>query len=379
MRTDRGLLEALFPGLDDALSAVPLMELEQRGGPGLAIFQEAGAPGLLVPKERGGIGASPIEALRAQRAIASRSPSVAIGTNMHHLSIASFVEHLDNFFADDAPEWALVQGIAEQNMLVSSALAEGRSGVSNMAPTLRASRKGSEFVLNGSKKPCSLSKSMNLFSGTAVIESDDDQAGCIAFVIVPAGTPGMDVSRFWESPILAGAESDTVSFRDVTIPEALVVPTGMRPGEQMDKLLVRGWSWFELLVLGVYIGVASSLVERVQLAGKGTPAELGQLYADVEGAMAAAERVADLMTAELDASDLLARILLVRYSIQTPLMSVSSRAAELLGGIAFITDPAVGYLVSATRVLAFHPPSRSKALAALAAHAEGQAFDTTVF
>jgi alkylation response protein AidB-like acyl-CoA dehydrogenase len=379
MSEARDTLEALLPGLDERLEAQSLSDLERRGGPGLPAFKEAGGPGLLAPKDRGGIGASPLEAIQVQRAIASRSPSVAIGTNMHHLSIASFVESLEAGYPADAPEWALVQGIAENNLLVSSALAEGRSGVSNMLPTVRAERRGEEFVVNGSKKPCSLSSSMQLFSGTVVIEGDDEHAGDVAFVIVPVGTPGMEVREFWQSDILAGAESDEVRFDDVVVPEGLVVPTEMQPGEAMDPLLIRGWTWFELLMLGAYVGVASGVLERVLVAGKGSPADIGAMGSALEAAMSAAEGVAHRLTGGMDPARLLPHALLVRYAVQDAVVSVTNQAADVMGGIAFITDPDIAYLVSAARALAFHPPSRGKGLPALGRYVQGEQFDTRVF
>jgi len=44
--------------------------------------------------------------------------------------------------------------------------------------------------------------------------------------------------------------------------------------------------------------------------------------------------------------------------VQRAIEQVSSRAAELLGGMAFINSPDVSYLLAASRALAFHPPSR---------------------
>jgi alkylation response protein AidB-like acyl-CoA dehydrogenase len=376
---ERDALEAILPGLDAALEQIPLGELEQRGGPALPAFKAAGGPALLIPKQRGGIGASAVQAVRVQRAIASRSPSLAIATNMHHLSMASVVEHLERTVADDAFEWALIHGIAAQSLLVSSALAEGRSGISNMKPMVRATRSGENYLINGSKKPCSLSASMDLFSGTVVIEGEDEDAGKIAFAVVPADAEGLERKIFWASPILAAAESDELIFNDVPVHENLVVAMDMKPGDPMDPTLVHGWTWFEVLAIAVYIGVASSLLERVLLAGKGGSGEVGALGAELEAAMAAVEAVAAEVVSDLDPSEVLARSLCVRYTVQETVVRVANKAADILGGINFIRDPDVGYLVAAARVMAFHPPSRTKCLPALAACLAGEPFDASVF
>src|SRR5450631_4145704 len=89
---ERAILEELLPGLDTALSGFELMEMERPGNPSIAAFREHGGPGLLIPRDLGGRGANPLQALRAQRAIASRAPSLTVATTMHHFTIATVLE-----------------------------------------------------------------------------------------------------------------------------------------------------------------------------------------------------------------------------------------------------------------------------------------------
>src|SRR3954447_13826780 len=122
---ERATLEALLPGLDGELAAHPLLELEQPANGGLDAFRRAGGPALLVPKAHAGKGATALEAVRVQRAIGSRSPSLAVATTMHHFSVASLVElsvHSSGF------EWLLLEGIARDGGLLASGFAEGRPG-----------------------------------------------------------------------------------------------------------------------------------------------------------------------------------------------------------------------------------------------------------
>ena len=51
------------------------------------------------------------------------------------------------------------------------------------------------------------------------------------------------------------------------------------------------------------------------------------------------------------------------------------RAAELLGGMAFIGADDVSYLLSASRALAFHPPGRLHVAAALDRYLRGRDLD----
>jgi len=90
--TARETLDRYMPGLDKQLEAVPLADLEKPGNEALAMFRASGGPALLVPAEFGGMGATIAEAVHVQRAIGSRSPSLAVATTMHHFSVASLVE-----------------------------------------------------------------------------------------------------------------------------------------------------------------------------------------------------------------------------------------------------------------------------------------------
>src|SRR6516225_296554 len=92
LKQERETLEKLLPGLDNALAAIPLLEMERPGNPSIPVYRELGGPGLLIPTRFGGRGASPLQAVRAQRAIACRAPSLADAKTMHHFTIATLME-----------------------------------------------------------------------------------------------------------------------------------------------------------------------------------------------------------------------------------------------------------------------------------------------
>jgi hypothetical protein len=69
--------------------------------------------------------------------------------------------------------------------------------------------------------------------------------------------------------------------------------------------------------------------------------------------------------------DLLARALFVRFAVQSAVERAAACAAELLGGMAFVTAPDVALLLASVRALAFHPPSRGSISPALDCHLNG--------
>jgi hypothetical protein len=72
-----------------------------------------------------------LQAVRAQRAIACRAPSLAVARTMHHFTIATLME-IDH--EDPGPEAELLEFVARGNLYVASGFAEGRTGPASRHP-----------------------------------------------------------------------------------------------------------------------------------------------------------------------------------------------------------------------------------------------------
>lgn len=363
---ERATLDRLIPGLDKYLAARPLLDLEQPGSGALETFRELGGPALLVPAEYEGHGATLLDAVRIQRAVGSRSPSLAVATTMHHFSVASLVELTAG---GEGFEWAMLIAIAENSWLLSSGFAEGRPGQHILTPTMRAVVADGGVTVSGVKKPCSLTWSMNLMSASVAVADPDGGPDRMAVVLVPADSPGITRAPFWKSTALAGAESDQVTLTDVFVPEALIFYP--QDGEAMDPVQARGFVWFELLVSASYLGAATNLAERVIAAGRGSDEDRAGFVIELETVMAALERVATTVEEAEDNDALLAGALYARYATERAIERVVMAASAAAGGMAFIESPEIAYLLGATRCLAFHPPSRAAASGPLARYLAG--------
>lgn len=366
---ERAALEALLPGLDAELASRPLGELESPGNPGIKAFKELGGAGLLVPTEHGGKGADALSAVRVQRAIGSRSPSLAVATTMHHFSLASLVvlSETGNGF-----EWMLLAGIVERDLLLASGFAEGQPGGSILRPTMTGQVTEDGVRVSGAKRPCSLARSMDLLTASVMVPRQDGTGEQLAVVLIPADGPGISVAPFWGSFALAGAESDQVTVKDVLVPHDLVVRTDVPEGEVLDAIQTTGFVWFELLMTASYLGAASALVERLVASERIPEIERVRLVGEVEAAMAAVENVARQTRNTLCEPDLLVDSLYVRYAAQDAIARVVPRAVELLGGLNFMSSDDIGYLAAAVNGLGLHPPGRSKMSAPLARYIAGQ-------
>ncbi|MFF0018061.1 acyl-CoA dehydrogenase [Streptomyces sp. NPDC005374] len=367
LATERATLQRFMPGLDDELAQIPLAELEEPGNPALALFKAAGGPGLLIPTAQGGAGATPQEAIQVQRAIGARSPSLGVASTMHHFSVASLAEAS----LGDGWEWMLLEGIANGKLLVASGFAEGRSGAPILSPTLRAVRRGDNLIVTGSKKPCSLSHSMDLLTASVAVTGEDGRDQ-MAVVVIPVDSPGLEVKPFWNNFVLAGAESDEVILKDVEVPGRLVVMTESTEDQQPDELQTSGFIWFELLVTASYLGAASALVEGVLSAGKADAVERAALVIEAESAMAMLEGVARAKEAGEQGQEMFAKVLCVRYAVQDAIGRINRRAVELLGGMSYIGSSDGAYMAAACAGLMFHPPSRTHMSNELCDHFAGQ-------
>ncbi|GEC08300.1 oxidoreductase [Streptomyces spinoverrucosus] len=420
---ERAALTRLLPGLDDSLRAVPLMTLEGPDSPGIGLFRKSGGPGLLAPASLQGRGASALEAVRVQRALGSRSPSLAVATTMHHFSMATLVGLSG---AGEGLEWMLVQAVASDDLLMASGFAEGRSGHGILSPTMTATPTPEGLRVSGVKRPCSLARSMDLLTASVLVPRADGAGDELAVALIPADSEGLTVSGFWSSRFLAGAESEQVTLDGVLVPPDLLVRTACPPGERLDAVQRLGLVWFELLMTGSYLGAASALVERVLLNDRVPESERVALLVAVESAAASVEGLArrvdqgvsggasadgasadgfpsDRASADRSSSDgfpsdgasadgvssdrsasgssmpehtplddsALAESLFVRYGVQDALARIVPRAVELLGGLNFMSSDEIGHLATCTHGLALHPPSRSRMTGPLAAYLAG--------
>ncbi|MEU7137876.1 acyl-CoA dehydrogenase family protein [Nocardia sp. NPDC046473] len=366
------ICDAHLPGLLDELSAIALPDLERPGSPALELFRKHGGPALLIPKEYSGLGVSPIDAVHVIRSLGARAPSLAVATAMHHFSVATLFA-LAESLRSSGLEWALLEGVAEQNLLIASAFAEGNPGQGILTPTMTGRRVEGGVVVNGSKRPCSLSRSMDLLSASAAVVDEDGNRESVV-LLLPAGEQGISIHPFWGSNILAGAESDEVRLTDVFVDEKLIMPATTGSEGDLDELQTVGFVWFEMIIASCYLGMASALVDRAfakPTLGRERAAELG---IRLESAALLLESIGQLLTAADIDNAALATATIARYGAEDAIIDAANQAVAALGGISFISSPDIAYLAAACQCLRFHPPSRISSHDALAASLAGDVF-----
>ena len=363
MKNERAVLDRILPGLDDKLAAHERGTLEAPGGPGLELFKAVDGPGLLVPRDSAGLGATAVEAVAVQMAVGARSGSLAVATTMHHFSMASLIAL--GASSETGLEKILVEAIASQRHLLASGFAEGRPGAGILSPTMTARPVDGGVVVNGAKKPCSLARSMTMLTASVDVRAEGPIDSDLAVVLVPAGTDGMRVEPFWQSPVLAGAESDGVILHDVFVPESLVVRTKMAAGGALDTTHRIGFLWFELLMTASYLGVAAGLVEDALALTRTPDGPVVGAWGQVRTTTNALAALAGQIDAGRYDDELLGDLLVCRFQLQDALPALAQVCLEALGGMAFISSGELAHRVASLSCLAFHPPSRGRAVGPL--------------
>ncbi|MEU0939676.1 acyl-CoA dehydrogenase [Embleya sp. NPDC005971] len=356
LERERAAAAKLLPGLDESLQAVPAGELEDPAGPGIGLFRDGGGPGLVVPASYGGRGASAVEAVRVQRALAGRSPSLAATCAVHHFSVAVL---LGLAAVDDGGvESYLVQGLAGGNSLVACDFPyEGPDGAV-LAPSMTAEVTPDGVRVTGATCVGALARSMDMLVAGVTIERTDGGGRESAVVLVPAESEGVNVD---------GTDGERVTLDDVVVaPEFLVRASAL--DKPLDSVLTAGFALYQLLATVAHVGAVDALVERVLRDGGVPESERIALLVETEGAMSAVEGVA----LRIDGGDpddaTLAHALYVRYGVQDALARIVPRAVELLGRLDTADADEVAHLAGVADALALCAPTRSRMTGPLAAY-----------
>ncbi|GAA2565065.1 MULTISPECIES: acyl-CoA dehydrogenase family protein [Streptomyces] len=370
----RAVCEQYHPGLLKALEEIPYAERERPGSKVIELFRAHGGVGLLIPVEYGGFGAAPLEAVRVQQALGSLSPSLAAAVCMHHFTAAMLYALAGQEGRLTPAQVELLHQIVPQQKLMASGWAEGRTQQNILSPTVTATPVGGGYRLSGSKRPCSLSRSMDLLTASIAVPGEGGTPE-LAVAVVPADAPGLTVRPFWGNELLAAAESDEVRLEDVFVPQELVVRTSAEDPHRLDDLQTAGFIWFVLLISAGYTGAAAALVDEVVTRGSGTHVERSALALRHEAALGLLEGAARAVQDGIEGEAAVAGVLVARYAVQNALTENAAQALELLGGMDFITGSHHARLAASVRPLAFHPPARPAAAEPLLRYFSGEPLD----
>ncbi|NNA92265.1 acyl-CoA dehydrogenase family protein [Pseudomonas gessardii] len=340
------------------LETTSLLDFERGESQRLAdMLQRVGQPALTIAKELGGAGASALSMAQLHTWVGAHCPSLAIMMTMHHHTVAGMMA-ARHFFPD-------IQGllglIARDNLLVASGFAEGRTNTHISESTMAVEKTLDGYLVNGSKKPCTMTHHFDVIT-FGVNYLDPQGQTQIGIGVGFAEDPSIERKKFWSVPYLQAADSHEVTFNNLLVPEAMMCFSTAIDDQLDDAQQGTGNHlfaiWFQLLASASYLGMASALAARALAGNKGSPDDRALLLIDQQGATMALRGLAASIDDNRFLRSDLARAQATRFSIQEAVNRISTRAFEILGGMAFMSSEDVAYLRVATGLLAFHPTSR---------------------
>jgi alkylation response protein AidB-like acyl-CoA dehydrogenase len=355
------LASRVVPGLLGEFSARSVMELEDSGGAVLAgLFRNHGEPAFLIPRELGGAGGSLLEMAQILRLVGARCPSLSIMMTMHHHSVAALARG-EISLPGRGP---LLQRVAGEAALVSSAFAEGRPGADILDSTVRCTRLGAgpDFRIVGSKKPCSMTHYADFAVVGVAVDLGDGKTGR-GIALIDRALAGIRTEGFWPGEIFAATDSHCVVFDGVIVPgDCVLAPREGGGGAGRERLAVAHAEialacLFQLMVSASYLGMASRLVEIALQRKAGTPGQRVEVLSRVETAAMAVYHLARMLEKGDFSGYLLARSILVAHNAAAQVERTVAGSARMLGGSGYLASREAQYLVLASRCIHFHPPS----------------------
>ncbi|MBH3422739.1 acyl-CoA dehydrogenase family protein [Pseudomonas gessardii] len=358
LQEERTTAFELIPEMALCLETTSLLDFERGESQRLAdMLQRVGQPALTIAKELGGAGASALSMAQLHTWVGAHCPSLAIMMTMHHHTVAGMMA-ARHFFPD-------IQGllglIARDNLLVASGFAEGRTNTHISESTMAVEKTLDGYLVNGSKKPCTMTHHFDVIT-FGVNYLDPQGQTQIGIGVGFAEDPSIERKKFWSVPYLQAADSHEVTFNNLLVPEAMMCFSTAIDDQLDDAQQGTGNHlfaiWFQLLASASYLGMASALAARALAGNKGSPDDRALLLIDQQGATMALRGLAASIDDNRFLRSDLARAQATRFSIQEAVNRISTRAFEILGGMAFMSSEDVAYLRVATGLLAFHPTSR---------------------
>ncbi|MEX1139608.1 MAG: acyl-CoA dehydrogenase family protein [Bacteroidota bacterium] len=299
---------------------------------------DLGFLGAVTPEDLGGAGMTAKEFIVIMEELARVDPSVAL-TFAAHSGLC--LEHLLQF-ANDEQKKKYIPDLATGKKIGSWCLTEPGSGSDAGAMLTMAERKGSEYVLNGSKSFITNGSYASTFVVMAKTGTDKGKLQTSAFIV----EKGMGVQVGRKENKLGFRSSDTVQlvFENVRVPAANLLGEEGQGLKQALSVLDSG----RVGIAALSVGLAQGAMEAsIKYAGERKA--FGKTLGEFQGIQF---KLADMAT-EIEASRLLTYRAAVAKSAGSPLtlvaayakyfasevaQRVASEAVQIHGGYGFIKE-----------------------------------------
>lgn len=211
---------------------------------------ELGLCGMAVPEDWGGSGLDPVSYVLALEEIAAVCPSTAVTLSVTNSVCAQPIHR----FGTDAQRERFLRPLASGECIGGFMLSEPGSGSDAKAMTTRAVQDGDSWVLNGTKAWVTNGEVGRVF---VVFARTGDAPKDVTAFVVPADTPGLEVSRIEDKMGLRASKTALYTLTDVRLPADAVLGEVGKGLQVAFGSLDRG----RLGIAGQALGMARSSLE----------------------------------------------------------------------------------------------------------------------
>ena len=168
--------------------------------------------GIPIPEEFGGAGGSFFDSILAVEAISAVDPAVGVLVDVQN----TLVENALLWWGTEAQKQRWLAKLAADTV-GAYALSEAASGSDAFALETRATRRGSDYVLNGQKLWITNAHEAGIFLVFATVDPDAGYKGITGFVL-ERGTPGFEIGRKEDKLGIRASSTCELVLRECVVP-----------------------------------------------------------------------------------------------------------------------------------------------------------------
>ncbi|KAG5491151.1 hypothetical protein JIQ42_01047 [Leishmania sp. Namibia] len=317
-------------------------KMDEEGKMDPAVLKEAFAAGLMgieTPAELEGGGMSFFSSILAIEELARHDPAVSVTVDVQN----TLVNNIFFNFANEAQRRKYLPKLAKDTV-GCFCLTEASSGSDAFSLSTRAEKKGSKWVINGTKLYITNGGWAGIYLVMATVDPSKGYKGITCFVVDSSEAPGVSVVRTENKLGIRASSTAELRFEDVEVPEENVIGEVGKGYKVAISILNEGRIGIGAQMLGIAQGsldlVMPYLFQRKQF---------GKFIGDFQGMqMQYAECATELHAARLmvynasrkkqNRDTFIQEAAMAKYFASVVAEKTASRAVEWAGGVGFMKD-----------------------------------------
>lgn len=322
---------------------------------GLQALLDAGLGGLVVPERLGGLGHGLFGLAQVCEVLGRHCTSTAVCFGMHSVGTSVIAARC----SDDQQE-RFLRPICAGEHLTTLALSEPGTGAHFYFPQSSARMTaGGEIEVSGRKAFVTNGGHADSYVTSVSYDGDDDGAGPLSCLVVPAGSTGLSWGEPWAGMGMRGNDSRPMLLDAVRVPAANLLG---RKGDQVWYVFNVVAPYFLIAMAASYLGLGQAAVDnvighlkrRTHSHSGGRLAEapivqhrLGMLIGSLERVRALTHHAARQF--DQGAPDAATLVMLAKAEVAEAVVDIANEAMTLMGGIAYAEDGAPSRLLRDAR------------------------------